>query len=181
MNVLGGLDITTLAAVVGGVVAVLAIGFGARALSGGRRDEVMDRLERATNGSMDALGGGAPEAYHPPEKAFARLAGFLGPFAKRLKPGSGEELSRINMSLVHAGFRSENAVEILLGIKLLLPLITIIGLWQIDSHLETPLEMPPAIATAFITISLTFFLPNMWLGSKIKQRQEAISDSLPDA
>ncbi len=86
-----------------------------------------------------------------------------------MKPAPGEELSRINLSLVHAGFRTENAVEILLGIKLLLPLIIIIILWQIDAHLETPLELPPAIAVAFIAIAFAFFLPNMWLGSKIKR------------
>src|ERR1044071_8933927 len=100
-----------LAAVVGGVVAVVAIGFGARALFGGRRDEGIERLERATNGSMEA-GGAAPQAYRPPEKALARLAGILRPFAKLLKPSPGEELSRINQSLIHAGFRADNAVEV---------------------------------------------------------------------
>jgi tight adherence protein C len=181
MNTLGGFDVTTLAAAVGGIVAVVAIGFGARALFGGRRDEVIERLERATNGSMDMNAAGGVEPYQAPEKAYARIASILRPFAKLLKPSPGEELSRINQSLVHAGFRSDNAVEVLLGVKLLLPLIMIIGLWQIDSHLETPLELPPAIAFAFIGIAFAFFLPNMWLGSKIKQRQSGISDSLPDA
>jgi len=180
VNALAGLDVSMLAAVIGGVVAVVAIGFGARALFGGRRDEVIERLERATTGSMD-LGGAAPEAYRPPEKALARLASILRPFARLLKPSPGEELSRINQSLIHAGFRADNAVEVLLGVKLLLPLITIILLWQIDSHLTTPLELPPAIAIAFMSISFTFFLPNLWLGSKIKQRQAAISEALPDA
>jgi len=180
MNALGGLDITTLVAAVGGVIAVVAIGFGARALFGGQKDEVIERLGRTTSGGMDVGAGGA-EAYRPPEKAFARLASILRPFARLLKPAPGEELSRINQSLVHAGFRGETAVEVLLGVKLLLPLITIIGLWQIDSHLETPLELPPAIAIAFITISFTFFLPNLWLGSRIKARQTGISDPLPDA
>ena len=116
-----------------------------------------------------------------PEKAFARIASILRPFARLVKPAPGEELSRINQSLVHAGFRSENAVEILLGVKLLLPLIIIIVLWQIDAHLEKPLELPPAIAVAFIGIAFAFFLPNMWLGSKIQQRQQVIEDALPDS
>src|SRR3954465_15695961 len=103
MDLIAGLSPTMLVAAVGGVVAVIAIGFGARALFGGRRDEVIERLERATSGSMD-LGGAAPEAYRPPEKTLARIAGILRPFAKLLKPSPGEELSRINQSLVHAGF-----------------------------------------------------------------------------
>jgi tight adherence protein C len=164
-------------AVVGGVV-VIAIGLGARALFGGRRDEVIERLERATTGGMDA---GFGERAALPEKRFAAIASFLRPFARLVKPAEGEELSRIQQSLVHAGFRTENAVEILLGVKLLLPLVITIILWQIDSHLEKPFELAPAIAIAFICIAFFFFLPNMWLNSKIQTRQQLIGDALPDS
>jgi tight adherence protein C len=116
-----------------------------------------------------------------PAKGFSRLAGFLRPFARLVRPSEGEELSRIQRSLVHAGYRTENAIEILLGVKLLLPLIVIIILWQIDSHRETPLELPPAIAIAFIFIAFAFFLPNLWLRSKITARQQLLSDALPDS
>src|SRR5262245_32298146 len=103
MNVLAGLDITMIVAAAGGLVAVIAIGFGARALFGGRKDEVIERLERSTNAGMDFGGGVAPEHHVTPERSFARLASFLRPFARLLKPSAGEELSRINQSLVHAG------------------------------------------------------------------------------
>jgi len=180
MDLIAGLSPTMLVAAVGGLVAVIAIGFGARALFGGRRDEVIERLERATGGGMDAISGMTPERDRP-ERKFARLAALLRPFARLVKPAGGDELSRINLSLVHAGYRSENAVEILLGVKLLLPIVVILVLWQIDAHLEQPLELPPAIAVAFICIAFMFFLPNMWLRSKIQQRQQAMGDALPDS
>jgi len=180
MDLIAGVSPTMLVAAVGGVVAVIAIGMGLRAAFGVRRDEVIERLERATGGGMDAVAS-ERERERAPERTFARIASILRPFARLVKPAPGEELSRINQSLVHAGFRTENAVEILLGIKLLLPLVIIIILWQIDSHLEKPLELPPAIAVAFIGIAFAFFLPNMWLGSKIQQRQQIISDALPDS
>jgi tight adherence protein C len=180
MDLIRGINPTLLIAAGGGLVAVIAIAFGARALFGGRRDEVIERLERATGGGGMDLGFGGERAA-PPQKRFAALAGFLRPFARLVKPSEGEELSRIQQSLVHAGFRTENAVEILLGVKLLLPLIVIIILWQIDSHLEKPLELPPAIALAFIFIAFTFFLPNLWLRSKITQRQALVGDALPDS
>src|SRR5262249_38231430 len=123
---------------------------------------------------------GLPERERP-QKSGARLAGLLRPFARLVKPAEGEELSRIQRSLVHAGYRNENAIEILLGVKLLLPLIVIIILWQIDSHRETPLELPPAIAIAFITVAFAFFLPNLWLRSKIQTRQQLVGDALPDS
>jgi len=174
-----GLSPQVLIAAVGGLIAVMAIGFGARALFGGKRDEVIERLERATSGGLDAvISGGERER---PQKGFARLAGFLRPFARLVRPAEGEELSRIQRSLVHAGYRTENAIEILLGVKLLLPLVVIIILWQIDAHRETPLELPPAIAIAFICIAFAFFLPNLWLRSKITARQQLVSEALPDA
>jgi tight adherence protein C len=179
MELPAGLSPQILIAAVGGLIAVLAIGFGARALFGSKRDEVIERLERATSGGMDAvLSGGERERQ---QKGFARLAGFLRPFARLVRPAEGEELSRIQRSLVHAGYRTENAIEILLGVKLLLPLIVIIILWQIDSHRETPLELPPAIAVAFIFIAFAFFLPNLWLRSKIAARQQLVSEALPDS
>jgi tight adherence protein C len=165
----------------GAFVAVIADVFGLRALVGGNRDQVIERLERATGGIDAMMSGGAGERERPAPRSFAKLAGFLRPFARLVKPSEGEELSRIQQSLIHAGYRTENAIEVLLGIKLLLPLVVIIILWQIDAHRETPLELPPAIAIAFICIALAFFLPNMWLGSKITQRKQFIEDSLPDS
>jgi tight adherence protein C len=179
MDLIAGISPTILIAAVGGLIAVVAIGFGARALFGGRRDEVIERLERATSGGLDITDSVMDR--EKPEKLFARIASILRPFARLVKPSGGDEMSRINQSLIHAGYRSENAVEILLGIKLLLPIVVIIILWQIDNHLEQPLELPPAIAVAFIFIALTFFLPNMWLNSQIAKRKAAIGDNLPDS
>lgn len=176
MQLPAGLTPAMLVAALGGIVAVIAIGMGARALFGGRKDEVIERLERATSGGNDT---GVVE--RPPEKTFARLAGLLRPLAKLVKPAAGEELSRLNRSLIHAGYRTDNAVEIFFGVKLIIPVVVIIALWQIDSHLEKPLELAPAIAAAFIAIAIAFFMPNLWLGSKIKERQAAIGDTLPDA
>jgi tight adherence protein C len=176
MDFLAGLGIspTVLVAAVGGLFAVVALGFGARALFGGQKDEVIERLERATFGDI-------PIIEDKQDQRAAVLARLLRPFARLVKPAGGEEMSRINEKLVHAGYRTDNAVEIFLGIKLLLPPIVILALWQIDSHLETPLETSTAIAVATIAIALTFFFPNMWLGGKIKERQQAIEENLPDA
>jgi len=172
-----GLDPTMLVAAVGGLVVVIAIGMGARAMFGRRKDEVIERLERATSSGMDV----SFERERAPEKKFALLANLLRPLARIVKPSSAEEQSRLNRSLIHAGYRTDNAVEIFLGVKLLIPSLVIIALWQIDSHLEKPLELAPAIAAAFIGIAIAFFLPNIWLRSRITERQTVIADTLPDA
>jgi tight adherence protein C len=176
MELPAGITPTMLVAAGGGLLAVIAIGMGARALLGGKRDEIIERLERGPNAGMDS---GVLDQRQ--ESSYAGLARLLRPLARLVKPAGGEELTRLNQSLIHAGYRTDNAVEIFLGVKLLLPAIVIIILWQIDSHLEKPLELAPAIAAAFIAIAIAFFMPNMWMSSKIKERQTAIGDSLPDA
>jgi tight adherence protein C len=178
MDALAGLNTTALLAAAGGLVAVLAIGLGARAFFGGKKDRVIERLERATGGG-DFIESGLDR--DRPQKRFAGLANFLRPFAKLVKPTGGDDLSRLNRSLIHAGYRTENAVEIFLGIKFLLPIVVILILWQIDAHLEKPFELPPAISICFIGIAIAFFLPNLWLKSKAGERQQLIGEALPDS
>ena len=178
MDVFAGLNSTMLIAAASGLGVVIVIGLAARSIFGGRKDEVIERLERATNSGMDT---GVSVERDRPEKTFARIAAILRPFARLVKPSAGEELSRIQRSLVHGGYRTDNAVEIFLGVKLLLPPLVIIALWQIDSHLETPMELPPAIAIAVIATALMFFLPNLWLSGQIQKRQALIEEALPDS
>ncbi len=171
-----GLSPAMLVAAVAGIIAVIAIGMGARALSGGgKKDHVIERLERGTSAGIDIL------VEDKGEQSAALWAKILRPFARLVKPGDGEEMTRISQRLVHAGYRTDNAVEIFLGVKFMIPPIIIIILWQIDAHRDTPMETVPAVAVAFIAIAIGFFLPNIWLSGKIKERQAAVSDNLPDA
>jgi tight adherence protein C len=171
-----GLSPTMLVALGGGLFAVIALGFGARALFGGKRDEVIERLERATGGDIPIV------VDDKPAQSAAFFARLLRPLARLAKPsGDSEDMSRLSQRLTHAGYRTENALEIFLGVKLLLPPIIILILWQVDAHRETPMETVPAVAISLIAIAITFFLPNLWLSGKISERQMAIEDNLPDA
>lgn len=179
-DLFAGISTPMLVAGGAGVVCVVLIAVAARAFLGGKKDEVIERLERATQGGMDLPDfqqGKAPER----EKTLARIATILRPFARLAKPSEGEELSRIQMTLVQAGYRGETAVEVFLGVKLLLTPIAIIALWQINSHLEQPYEFPMSFALALIACAIAFFLPNLIVGSKVQERKQAIEQPLPDA
>ena len=177
-NLFAGISPELMVAAGAGLVCVVAIAIGARTFLGGRRDEVMERLERTTHG-MDLPGFDAkgPER----ERTLARIASILRPFARLAKPTGGEELSRIQEKLVQAGYRNENAVEVFLGVKLLLTPIAIIALWQINIHLEQPYDFPMSFALALIACAAAFFLPNLWVNSKVTERQQGIEQPLPDA
>ncbi len=162
-----------------GLVCVILIAVAARTFLGGRRDEVIERLERATHGGMDlpAFDSSAPQH----ERTVARIASILRPFAKLAKPNETEELSRIQTTLIRAGYRNDNAVEVFLGIKLLLPPIAIILLWQINVHLQQPYEFPMSLALALIACGGSFFLPNLYISSKVTERKQTLEGPLPDA
>jgi tight adherence protein C len=177
-DMFAGISTEMMVAAGAGVVCVILIAIGARTFLGGRRDEVIERLERTTHG-MDLPGFEAkgPER----ERTLARIASILRPFARLAKPTGDEELSRIQQRLVQAGYRNENAVEVFLGVKLLLTPIAIIALWQINIHLEQPYEFPMSFALALIACAAAFFLPNLWVTSKVQERQQGIEQPLPDA
>ncbi len=177
-SLFAGISTEMMVAAGAGLFCVILIAIGARTFLGGRRDEVIERLERTTHG-MDLPGFEAkgPER----ERTLERIASILRPFARLAKPTGGEELSRIQQKLVQAGYRNENAVEVFLGIKLLLTPIAIIVLWQINIHLEQPYDFPMSFALAMIACATAFFLPNLWVGSKVQERQQGIEQPLPDA
>jgi tight adherence protein C len=175
-DLFAGVSIELVIAAVGGVVCVVALAVGARAMLGGNRDEVMERLERTTHGlDLPAFEQKAPE------KTLARIASILRPFARLAKPSAGEELSRIHLSLIQAGYRDDNAVEVFLGVKLLLTPMAILMLWQINVHLDAPMEFPMNFAVAMIACAVAFFLPNIWVGNKIANRKLGLEQPLPDA
>ena len=74
-------------------IAVIAIGLGARALFGGRRDEVIERLERGDR-RRDGCHRRRQRAARPRGRSRA-LASSCVRFARLVKPAAGEELSRM--------------------------------------------------------------------------------------
>ncbi len=171
-----GISTELIVAAVGCLLCVIAIAVAARSMLGGRHDEVIDRLERPTQG-MDLVAIDTKT----PEKTLARIANILRPLARLAKPSGGDELSRMNLALVHAGYRSANAVEIYLGVKLLLTPIAFLSLWFINGSSDTPMEFPMNFCVALIVIAIAFFLPNIWLYNKTSKRKLAIESPLPDA
>jgi tight adherence protein C len=101
------------------------------------------------------------------------LGGIVEVF-KHVLPKSQTEISVTRERLIRAGYRSDSAVNILNGSKVLVPLILcslalVTGFGKLN---------PFVIYTA--ALGLGFIVPDFWLGRRINARQKRIRRGLPD-
>jgi tight adherence protein C len=180
--IIGNQSLVLLVAALSGMLCVLFIAIALRASFSGR-NEVVDRLGRVgRTGAMDVYEGSGAFKAPPAKHDFARtLASLLKPFSALARPSKSDELSRARLNMIRAGLRGENALEIFMGLKLFLaPLLTIAFL-EFNANLAEPMQFPVDVVLAVWICGFVFFVPNFWLNSKIKERQQALERGLPDA
>jgi tight adherence protein C len=169
-----------------GMIFVIAVAAGVRSMLAGRHD-VVDRLGRVGRGNeldpFDASGSYSQSqpVIQPREDLSKTLARLLKPFSALAKPRKSDELTRARLNMVRAGLRGENSFEIFMGLKLFLaPLLTIAFL-ELNANLTNPMQFPVDVVLAIWVCGFVFFVPNLWLNGKIKERQTALEAALPDA
>ena len=181
-GLIGNPSLVLAVAAIAGMLCVLFIFIALRTTFSGR-NEVVDRLGRVgrTN-ALNTLDGSGSFTAPPAKHDFAKtLASLLKPFAVLARPTKSDELSRARLNMIRAGLRGENALEIFMGLKLFLaPLLTIAFL-EFNANLANPMQFPVDVVLAVWICGFVFFVPNLWLNSKIKERQQALERALPDA
>lgn len=110
----------------------------------------------------------------------ARLADLFRPYARYILPRKEGELSKVRRMLVHAGYRSSNAVSVFYGIKSLL-LIGLPLLILLISPLFPKLSSNLLFVCEGIAGCLGFLVPSMWLERRVKTRQRLLRVAFPDA
>jgi len=180
MGILAGLHWELGVAAGAGMLFVVALAAALRSYLG-RRDEVVDRIERTMaaghTGAIRVIPDRDPSGPSPS----TTLARMFRPFAWLARPAQADELNRLRNNLIRAGYRGENAMEIFLGVKLTVAPICTVAFLLANSQLVSPISFPLDMALAMVIAALTFFLPNMWLRSQATKRQTLIERALPDA
>ena len=174
-------NIELMLAAVTAMVCLAALVAGMRSLVGGR-DEIAERLDRVRRGGGDGQGARIASRLDSgagPAEPF--VAGLLRPLAKLVRPSRAEELSRLSLLLIRAGYRRPGALEIFLGIKVLLAPLFTFAFLEVNAHLARPLQFPIDVSVAVWICVVVFFAPNLWLRSRIAERQLIIERALPDA
>jgi tight adherence protein C len=154
-------------AIIAFLVAFLLIGSGGLLIF--YRDKIQDRISsalypRAT--SKKTIASTLEETRHV-------IGGVVEHFEKVL-PKSQQEISVVQQRLVRAGLRSDNAVKMFYGAKVITPLVLGLLAWVSGAY-----HFGPMFIFA-LAIGGGFLAPDFWLGRKIANRQSEIKKGLPD-
>ena len=94
-------------------------------------------------------------------------------------PTSETEVANLKVDLIRAGFRSDNALTVFYGLRIVSTLIMLMVCVMLESN------MPPnpvmKIGLLFSGVAAGWILPKFMLEKKVAKRQEVLRLSLPDA
>lgn len=93
---------------------------------------------------------------------------------ERVIPKTTAEMSVVRQRLVRAGYRSDSAVSLFYGAKVLVPLTLCVVAFVTGLGSSSP------FFSYLIALGLGFLLPDFWLGNRIAARQARIRRGLPD-
>ena len=158
---------------IGGITALVAA---FRALAARRGGALADRLAEPT----EATFGTDPfptllESSEPGSNWLTRLLESLTRFARPM----GEEATRLQLRLEQSGIRSPHALSFFLFAKLALAVGLLAAFLFVNSRRTDRIE--PAFVVAVLAFAAGFYLPDLWLRSRIESRQLTLERGLPDA
>jgi tight adherence protein C len=158
-------------------VAMTLGAWGVLGLLAGRPGSAEDRLRRLLDPHAAAVS--AATVASRQAQFQTKVTSAAGKLGKSLRPSDEQELGKIRIKLLNAGFRQEQAVAVYYGLKLILLLL---GL---------AIALPPlgirygmAQMTYILTAcsgALCFYLPDYVVGTIKKRRGESVFLGLPDA
>jgi tight adherence protein C len=97
--------------------------------------------------------------------------------AKPFMPKSAVKQSNLRRQLMHAGIYSSSAMELMVGLKVILLAAGAVGGYLIGNAVGGLL----VYVALYVGALIGFFLPTLWLRMKIKSRRRSLDASLPDA
>jgi tight adherence protein C len=116
---------------------------------------------------------GAPEPMSEVNAQTEQVAAFLSRLGDRV-PKSVNELGKIRLRLVQAGYRRADALPIFLGLRVAFAVVCFI-------LLSTPIVMRPDMFLALVAAAFGYIIPGMVLARMATRRQHRIRMSLADA
>jgi tight adherence protein C len=112
------------------------------------------------------------------EPEASTLVTFLHGIGTRI-PSSGTEVANLKADLTRAGFRSENALPVFYGVRIMITLLMLMLCIMLEARMPpTPVMKLGLMATG---IGAGWILPRFFLEKKVAKRKDVIRLALPDA
>jgi tight adherence protein C len=158
---------------IGGITALVAA---LRALASRRGGALAERLAEPSAASF----GADPfptmiQSAEPGANWLTRLLESITRFARPM----GDEATRLQLRLEQAGIRHPQTLTIFLFAKMVLALVLLSAFLFVNSRRTERIE--PAFVVAVLAFAIGFYLPDLWLRSRIESRQFTLERGLPDA
>jgi tight adherence protein C len=109
------------------------------------------------------------------EGRWQRLMGRLG---RRVGSNDAERIGRFRRKLLMAGFQDPRAVMVVLGAKVALAVGGGLSYMLYGALIQR--IVPNLLFVSALLAAVGFFLPDFWLRNRIKERQRAVVNFLPD-
>jgi len=112
------------------------------------------------------------------ESESSSVVSFLHQIGSRV-PSSEAEVASLKMNLMRAGFRSDNALPVFYGVRIIATLMMLLCCIMLESKMPpTPVMKLGLMASG---IGAGWILPRFMLEKKVAKRQELLRLALPDA
>ena len=106
------------------------------------------------------------------------LVTFLNEVGSRV-PSSEAEVATLKADLVRAGFRSDNALPVFYGVRIMVTLMMLVLCIMLEAKMPPNLVMKLGLMAS--GIGAGWVLPRFFLEKKVARRQETLRLALPDA
>ena len=106
------------------------------------------------------------------------LVTFLNEVGSRV-PSSEAEVATLKADLVRAGFRSDNALPVFYGVRIMVTLMMLVLCIMLEAKMPPNLVMKLGLMAS--GIGAGWVLPRFFLEKKVAKRQETLRLALPDA
>jgi tight adherence protein C len=145
-----------------------------------------DVVEKVRTGGLSARAPGAPvvssQSGNPAKGYFLKAAAAIGRLKKpKENDEADEKLSHLKISCLNAGLRSSNAVAVFWGAKIFCAVLFPVA--SLVFNLFSGMKLAPALFMLLVGLmtAIGYYLPDVYLSMRIRERQSKISRGFPDA
>jgi len=104
-----------------------------------------------------------------------RVRDTLANVGKLLPSPTTEKISRTQLLMIRAGYRSPEALLAMRGVKLIVPIGALVVAYSSGLFRINPFLVP------IVALGFGYLLPDMWLTWRVRSRQRRLRKALPDA